>query len=239
MLYQHISAAAACNFHSIVSGCLRRTSPSTVSRMWGCFCFTEGANTHRGSLTGQMTSSFSDRGVIISSRPLPPPLSSSFTPLTEAKIPPTAFPPHVACNRLQIDGSPVMQGYKKNSAGLAPINSSTNVKLHATITAHPPTHPPPADSLWGREDLFLPVPRRWEGSGDSVAGAGRAHTHIHTQTEGDLLCLEVLFLLLAQRCNQSDAQSLHTATADCLQLDNILFTCNLPDDTHGDSLFGS
>lgn len=37
-----ISAAAACNYHNILTGCLGFTLTSTVSRMWGCCCFTEG-----------------------------------------------------------------------------------------------------------------------------------------------------------------------------------------------------
>lgn len=49
--------------------------------------FHSGANIHWGSLTSQMTSPWFDRGVIISSKPLPSPLPSSFTPLTETKSP--------------------------------------------------------------------------------------------------------------------------------------------------------
>lgn len=57
----------------------------------GMLLFHWGANIHWGSLTGQMTSSWFDRGVIISSKPLPPPLPSSLTPPSDRdKIPKTS-----------------------------------------------------------------------------------------------------------------------------------------------------
>lgn len=140
-----------------------------------------GANIHWGSLTGQMTSSWFDRAIITSMEPFPPPLPSSFTPDRD-KIPPKHWITPTAFFLLQYGNRHVSYDVELegDSRGLAPINSLMNVSLLAIITT---THPLATDSLRGRRNMFLPVPRRWrEGTGDSVTGAGCRHTYMHTHT---------------------------------------------------------
>lgn len=110
----------------------------------GVLLFHWGVNIHWGSLTGQMTSSWFDRGVIISSKSLPPPLPSSFTPPQQRRSPPKH---QMTPTALFLMRSVSFSGNKllwfkvtKRCMGLAPINSLMNVSLHATITTHPPTH---------------------------------------------------------------------------------------------------
>lgn len=181
----------------------------------GVFLFHWGAHIHWGSLTGQMTSSWFDRGVIISSKPHPPPLPSSFTPLTEAKSPPPQTSNYsksfffflLVQNVIDSGNRQVTYdaGLQRNSTGLAPINSSTNAKLHATITAHPPT---PCWLPKGSGGHVSSCPETLEGGWQCDWRLVHTHTHAYRHSQptqihreaGDLLRFVVLFFLLAQQC---------------------------------------
>lgn len=131
--------------------------------MWGLLLFHWGANIHWGSLTGQMTSSWFDRGVIISSKA--PPISTPFlfytppkTPWTDMKSPKyqiTLTALYSFCNifiwNLEKHTSyDVRLGGE--SGGLTPINSLINVSLHLSSTPHARRSLPPGE---GRTCLFL------------------------------------------------------------------------------------
>lgn len=100
-------------------------------------------------------------------------------------------------------------GLQQIRGGLAPINSLTDAKLHASILAHPPVSP---RTPWGvgRTCFFL----SWDAGGRVLVTpwlAPSTHTHTHrcirpTETHsqaGDLLrfvAVSLYFFLVAQQC---------------------------------------